>query len=64
MSDEKRKPVCDRCFKEVDSEHQLFRMDFECISMLIEELNLLRSANMMLRRELEDKYWIVKTIYH
>jgi hypothetical protein len=61
---EKPKPKCDRCQKEVEHSSELFKMDFDCIANLIEELNLLRSANYLLRRELEDKYGIVKTIYH
>ena len=59
-----KKHRCEKCGKEVQHESELFKMDFDCIASLIEELNLLRSANYLLRRELEDKYGIVKTIYH
>ena len=61
---EQPKHRCDRCGKTVDSHAELFRLDFECIAQVFEELQLLRSANYLLRRELEDKYGIVKTVYH
>jgi hypothetical protein len=59
-----KKHRCDKCGKTVENEAELFKMDFDCIANLIEELNLLRTANYLLRRELEDKYGIVKTVYH
>lgn len=60
----KPKPHCDRCGKVVESPSELFRLDAECIASIFEEIHLLRTANEILRHELQEKYGIVKTIYH
>jgi hypothetical protein len=57
-------PHCDRCGKPIHEHRDVFRLDPNCIAQIYEEIALLRAANQILRHELEEKYGIVKTIYH
>lgn len=63
MSEIKRH-VCDRCGKEVSHDWDLFKMDYDCIQRLLDELAYMRALCDALKHELDMERDPVKTIYH